>query len=215
MAWDFMGVLVRGGRDVDGDLAGREKRLHDEGGHSSDEGAHDRPFGRFGLPLLDIPRGRDNHCEGPEVGDASQDAHSSADRGIETRGGLSEEKAAAIEKEGSRNQVRIHGHDCTMKGGNAVTRYGLTNADLAGGYFALNENRSFFCSKNSHRQRAFPREQNRWRGGAAAARPKLSYGPGDGWWAARRSEGGRGGRKELEAGAGDEAYGATGHAPSH
>jgi hypothetical protein len=67
-----------------------------------------------------------------------------------------------------------------MSRGNAVTRYRLSNADLVSDYFALNENRSFFCSNNSHRQPGLLREQNRWRGGAAAARPSSHMDPGTG-----------------------------------
>jgi hypothetical protein len=174
MAWDFMGVSVRRGRNVDGDFAGGEKGLHDEGGNRRDERAHDRPLGRLGLPLLDIPGGGDNHREGPEVGDASQNAHPSSDRGVEAAGGLSEEKAAAIEKESSPEKIRIHGHDCTMSPRNAVTRYRPANADLVSDYYWAIEIESIWSPENGDLPHALPAVKSNGRGGAAAARPSLS-----------------------------------------
>jgi len=61
-----------------------------------------------------------------------------------------------------------------MTGENAVTRYGLPNADLVSGYFVSNENPSISCPENVNQQRGLPGEGSKRRGGAAAARPKLS-----------------------------------------
>lgn len=99
MALVFMGrkLIARRRGDVNRDVSGREKRLHDQRGDGGDKGAHNRPFGRFGLSFLDIPGSRDDHRKGAEVGDARQDAHASSNGRIKT-GCLSEKDAAAIEK---------------------------------------------------------------------------------------------------------------------
>ena len=120
LALVFMTVLVSGGGgDVDGNVAGGEKRLHDQRGNGRDERSHDGPFGRLGLSFLDIPGSGDDHGEGAEVGDAGEDAHASTDSGVQA-GGLGEDVAAAIEQVSGADQVRIHGYDCTMTRENPV-----------------------------------------------------------------------------------------------
>jgi len=121
LALVFM-VLVRGGSDVDRDFTGGEKGLHDEGGNGGNERSHDRPFGVLGLATLDLPRGRDYHRERSEVGDAGQDAHASTDGGVQGAR-LGEKEAAAVEKVGGSEKVRIHGYDCTMTRENSGTGY--------------------------------------------------------------------------------------------
>jgi len=96
--WRSCLVLVahRGG-DVDGEVAGGEKRLDDQGGDGGDQRAHHGPFGRLGLSFLDIPGRRNNHGESAEVGDAGEDAHAAADGSVEV-GGLGEDEAPAMKQ---------------------------------------------------------------------------------------------------------------------
>jgi hypothetical protein len=72
----------------------------------------------FGLPALDLPRGRDYHREGTEVADAGQDAHASTDGAIEAGGlgedvDLGENQAAAMKEKSGPEKVRVHGDYCT------------------------------------------------------------------------------------------------------
>lgn len=117
LALAFILIAHRRG-DVDGDFAGGEKCLHDEGSDRGDECAHHRPFGVLGLSALDLPRRRDNHRESPEVRDVGENAHAAADGGIEAgrlseNVGAGENGAAAMEKVSSSEKVRVHGDYCT------------------------------------------------------------------------------------------------------
>jgi hypothetical protein len=100
-----------------------------------------------------------------------------------------------------------------MSRGNAVTRYRLSNADLVSDYFRANEIDSI-----SNCETGICGTCCQWsviNGGRRGSRAAMALpAEEDGWWAARGSEGGRGGGKELEAVAGDEAHRAAGHAPA-
>jgi hypothetical protein len=78
-----------------------------------------------------------------------------------------------------------------MTGENAVTRYGLPNADLVSGYFVSNKNSSISCPENGDQRRGLPGEASKRRGGAAAARPRLSL--------QKRTGGGQRERAEADA----------------
>jgi hypothetical protein len=88
---------------------------------------------------------------------------------------------------------------------NAVTRYGLFNADLATGYFVTNEIDSLLCVKSGYPRQALPVVRSKVEGRRGSRAAKVLLAEEDGWWSARESGGGRVGRKELEAVAGDEA----------